>query len=70
MKAALGYAYALASNRNAAREIIDELAALDRESSYVSYHIATVYAGLGEKDKLLLRWSGLTRNGTSLWECG
>ena len=53
MKAALGYAYALASNRNAAREIIDELGARNKESSYVSYHIATIYAGLGEKEQAL-----------------
>ena len=51
MKAALGYAYALAGNRNGAREVIEELAALNRESSYVSYHIATVHAGLGEKEQ-------------------
>lgn len=53
MKAALGYAYALSGNRNEARQIIGELAALNRESSFVSYHIATIHAGLGEKEQAL-----------------
>lgn len=53
MKAALGYAYALAGNRNGARAIIDELGALNKESSFVSYHIATIHAGLGEKEQAL-----------------
>ena len=52
MKAALAYAYAVAGNRNEAQQIIGELA-LIKKSSFVSYHIATIHAGLGEKEQAL-----------------
>ena len=52
MKAALGYAYAVSGNRNEAQQIIGELA-LIKKSSFVSYHIATIHAGLGEKEQAL-----------------
>lgn len=51
MKSALGYAYALAGKKNEAQRIIDELSALDKQSSFTSYHIAAIYAGLGEKEE-------------------
>lgn len=51
MKSALGYVYALSGKKNEARKIIEELNVSNREFSYVSYHLAVIYAGLGEKEQ-------------------
>jgi DNA-binding winged helix-turn-helix (wHTH) protein/TolB-like protein/tetratricopeptide (TPR) repeat protein len=51
MKSALGYVYALSGKKSEARKIIDELSASNGEFTYVSYHLAVIYAGLGEKDQ-------------------
>jgi DNA-binding winged helix-turn-helix (wHTH) protein/TolB-like protein/Flp pilus assembly protein TadD len=53
MKSALGYVYAVSGRTNEAQQLINELAGLNRESSFVSYHIAAIHAGLGEKEQAL-----------------
>jgi len=49
--AALAHAYATTGRRAKAREIVDELQRRSRTSYVSSYMIATIYAGLGDKDK-------------------
>ena len=51
MKSALGYVYALSGKKDEARKIIEELSLSNREFSFVSYHLAVIYAGLEEKDQ-------------------
>ncbi len=52
---ALGYAYAAAGKAIGAREVLNELQRLS-DLHYVSpFHMATIYAGLGETDQAL-RW--------------
>jgi len=51
MKAALAHVYALSGKKNEAQKIIDELSALGQEATSRSYHIAVIYAALGEKDQ-------------------
>lgn len=51
MKAALGYTYALSGKRDGSQKIIAELSALDKNLSFASYHIATIYAGFPEKEQ-------------------
>jgi TolB-like protein/Tfp pilus assembly protein PilF len=46
----LGYAYAMAGDKDRARHIIKELRGLLRTSYAPPYAFATIYAGLGEKD--------------------
>lgn len=69
MKSALGYAYALAGKKNEAQRIIDELPALDKQSSFTSYHIAAIYAGLEKKRKPSPGCKELIRSETFLWTC-
>jgi len=47
---ALGYAYAMAGEKDRAREILKELKGLLRSPYAPAYSFATIYAGLGEKD--------------------
>ncbi len=51
--AGLGYAYAVAGRRREARKILDQLNNLSKQKYVSPYFIATVYAGLGEKEKAL-----------------
>ena len=51
MIASLGYAYAAAGRRDAAQDIIAELERRSKESYVDDYFIATIFAGLGEKDE-------------------
>jgi TolB-like protein/Tfp pilus assembly protein PilF len=49
--AALAHAYAAAGRRAKAKEIVDELQRRSRTKYVSPYMIATIYAGLGDKDK-------------------
>jgi tetratricopeptide (TPR) repeat protein len=49
--AALAHAYAVAGRRGKAKQIVDELQRRSRTSYVSSYMIATIYAGLGDKNK-------------------
>jgi tetratricopeptide (TPR) repeat protein len=49
IKAELGYAYAAAGQRDEARKIANELQAVSGESA-LSFQIAAIHAGLGDKD--------------------
>ena len=51
VSSALGYAYAISGEKEEARKIILELKELSKQSYVSSYNIATMYAGLGEKDQ-------------------
>ena len=51
--AMLGYAYALAGNKDEARKIIEELKELSKYRYIAPYYIATIHAGLGEKDEAI-----------------
>lgn len=53
-KAFLAHAYAMNGERNAARAILKELLALNSESYVPPTAIATVYAGLGDKDSAFI----------------
>jgi TolB-like protein/Tfp pilus assembly protein PilF len=49
--AALGHAYAVSGNREAAQKIIAELQELAKTKYISSFQIASIYAGLGENDQ-------------------
>ena len=49
--AALGYAYAISGKRAEAKRIIGELSESSQRSYVWPYNIATIYAGLGDKDR-------------------
>lgn len=49
---ALGYAFAVAGRTDEARKIIAELEALSQEMYVSPFHLATVYAGLNEPDRM------------------
>ena len=49
--AALAHAYAAVGRRGKAKEIVDELQRRSRTSYVSPYMIATIYGGLGDKDK-------------------
>ncbi len=49
--ASLGHVYAMRGMRREVQQIIDELAREARRSYVSSYHVALLYAGLGEKDR-------------------
>ncbi len=51
LKAELGNAYAVAGRRREALEVLDELTALSKRSYFSPYLKASVYAGLGDKDR-------------------
>lgn len=48
---ALAHAYSAAGKKGAAKKILRELERKSKESSFSPYTMATIYAGLGEKDK-------------------
>ena len=48
---AQGYAYAVSGKRDKAQKIIDELEEQSKQSFVPFYNLATVYAGLGNKDR-------------------
>lgn len=48
---AQGYAYAVSGNKDMAQKIIYELKEQSKQSFVPPYNLATVYAGLGEKDR-------------------
>lgn len=50
MKASLGYAYAVAGKKKAAREVLGDLERTSKRKYVSGYLIATVYAGLGDKE--------------------
>ena len=50
-EAELAHAYAVSGNREQALKIIAELEELAKSRYVSSYQIATIYAGLGEKDQ-------------------
>jgi TolB-like protein/Flp pilus assembly protein TadD len=49
--ARLGYAYAVSGNRDEARTLLDQLNSLAKQQYVSPYLSATIYVGLGEKDK-------------------
>jgi len=51
IKAELGHAYALAGKRGEALQVIDDLQRLTGHRRVSSFHLALIYAGLGEKDR-------------------
>jgi TolB-like protein/DNA-binding winged helix-turn-helix (wHTH) protein/Tfp pilus assembly protein PilF len=51
MNAWLGYAYAVAGKEKAAREVLHNLESLSKRKYVSAYLIATVYAGLGDRDR-------------------
>jgi TolB-like protein/DNA-binding winged helix-turn-helix (wHTH) protein/Flp pilus assembly protein TadD len=55
MKAWLGYAYAVAGKQKAAREVLTDLERLSKRKYVSGYLIATVYAGLGDRESAF-RW--------------
>ena len=50
---ALGYAYALAGDKDAAKEVLNELKRLLKTSFASPYALAAIYAGLGEQEAAL-----------------
>ena len=50
MKASLGYAYAVAGKKRAVREVLGDLERTSKRKYVSGYLIATVYAGLGDKE--------------------
>jgi tetratricopeptide (TPR) repeat protein len=50
--ATLGHAYAVAGRRAEALKLIDQLEELSKRKYVPPYFIATIYAGLGERDKM------------------
>jgi serine/threonine protein kinase/TolB-like protein/Tfp pilus assembly protein PilF len=55
IKGELGNAYAVAGRRKQALEILDELSALSKRSYFSSCFIASIYAGLGDRDHAFAR---------------
>jgi tetratricopeptide (TPR) repeat protein len=53
-KAWLGYAYAAAGNRHAAYEVLNDLKQMSRRKYVSAYLVATVYAGLGDKNSAFI----------------
>jgi TolB-like protein len=50
LKAWLGYAYAAAGKRHAAHEVLSDLKQMSKRKYVSAYLVATIYAGLGDKD--------------------
>src|SRR5215204_6232247 len=46
-----GYAYARSGRRHEAEEIVNRFRAISKTQYVISYHLAIIYAALGEKDK-------------------
>jgi tetratricopeptide (TPR) repeat protein len=53
LRAELGHAYAVAGKRREAQLMLDELRQLAVERRVSPYHLALIYAGLGEKDRAI-----------------
>lgn len=53
MMAALGHAYAVSGQAEAAKKILDDLHKISKQRYVSSYEIAVIHAGLGDKDKTL-----------------
>jgi len=51
----LGYAYAVTGNRDEALRVLDEIKSNPRQQHVSPFHVAMLYAGLGEKDEAM-RW--------------
>jgi hypothetical protein len=51
VKAELGHVYAVAGKQAEARQILAELQALTGTQAISPYHLAAIYAGLGDKDR-------------------
>ena len=51
--AGLGYAYAVAGRRSEAQKVLAELKELSKQKHVSSFWLATIYAGLGKKDRAL-----------------
>src|SRR5947209_11959740 len=49
----LGYAYAVAGQKKQAEQVIEQLNDLARQHYVSPYHLAVIYAGLGEREKAL-----------------
>ncbi len=47
----IGYVYAVSGHRHEALKVLDKLTQLSKRRYVPSYHIARIYAGLGEKDE-------------------
>lgn len=64
--AVLGNVYGVSGNSDGARNILDTLAALSTKRFVSSYAVATVYLGLGEKDKAFV-WLNKAYEERSNW---
>ena len=51
MMAGLGHAYAVSGRRGEARKVLGKLKRLSERTYVPPYHIARIYAGLGEKEQ-------------------
>ena len=51
--AELGYAYAVAGQKKQAEQVVEQLNDLARQHYVSPYHLAVIYAGLGEREKAL-----------------
>jgi serine/threonine-protein kinase len=67
--AALGYCYAVSGNTSKAQVILNDLKRLSRNSYVPPYHVAAVYAGLGNKEQAL-DWLDRAYEDRSTWMNG
>ena len=51
----LGYAYAVAGQKGKAQQIVEQLNELAKRRYVSPYHLAVIYAGLGEREQALDR---------------
>jgi len=63
---ALGYVYGVAGEEGEARKILEQLLELSKRCYVMPYWIATVYAGLGDKDEAL-HWLERAYRERSVW---
>jgi serine/threonine protein kinase/TolB-like protein/Flp pilus assembly protein TadD len=66
IKAELGNAYAVAGKRKQAREILGELTALSKRRYFSPCFIASIYAGLGDKNQAFA-WLEKAYEGPDIW---
>ena len=55
LEASLGYGYAISGNKQSANEVLNDLKRRSKQQYVPAYLVATVYAGLGDKDSIF-RW--------------
>ena len=67
--AALGYLYAETGNTSKAQNVLNDLKVLSRKNYVPPYHVAAVYAGLGNKEQAL-DWLDLAYEDRSTWMNG